>query len=457
METTGYINLASTNDNVHPRQYGAWHKWSSLGIMRLLPAILMLAVVGMADQALAARPGDRGGEVSSIQRCLRQIGVYNGPITGFYGPQTETAVRQFQSRNRIQAIGVVGPQTQRALQSRCQAGRPNPGNTGNNSNELRVGSSGNRVLRLQQNLRLLGFYNGPVNGNFGNQTQQAVIRFQSYYGLRADGVVGGRTLAMINNQVTAINRPTEPSNGGGMGGPIDEYPDALNLGDRGQLVTKLQDDLRMLGYFRGDSTGYFGSVTRDAVLRFQRDRNLFTNGIADFNTLQALANVLANRNPGNTNSGNGCSPMSGNICLGERSQRVQLVQQRLLEWGFLAGNADGLYGNATREAVIQFQNYTGLSRTGIVDFQTWQALGLSNSAPNANNPRPVSNSYVVAIPVQGNDTLNRVRQFVPQARQDRSRKGDFVNAGAFRDRSDAEKLTRKLRDRGFDARVEYIN
>ncbi|WP_330220846.1 SPOR domain-containing protein [Calothrix sp. NIES-3974] len=61
------------------------------------------------------------------------------------------------------------------------------------------------------------------------------------------------------------------------------------------------------------------------------------------------------------------------------------------------------------------------------------------------------------MPIRSHDTLERVRRIIPNAQLAKSRKGDFINAGAFSNRSDAERLTRQLRDRGFDARVEYIN
>ncbi len=48
----------------------------------------------------------------------------------------------------------------------------------------------------------------------------------------------------------------------------------LQRGDHGANVTALQQALGTLGYFQGDSTGYFGSVTAAAVVQFQKDSNL---------------------------------------------------------------------------------------------------------------------------------------------------------------------------------------
>ncbi|MGH2414841.1 MAG: SPOR domain-containing protein, partial [Microcystaceae cyanobacterium] len=100
--------------------------------------------------------------------------------------------------------------------------------------------------------------------------------------------------------------------------------------------------------------------------------------------------------------------------------------------------------------------YNRLETTGTVNFQTWQALGLSNNANNSTGLNPKENRYVVVIPISRNDTLNKVRQFIPEAFPAESKLGPYVNAGQFRERSQAEDLSKWLRSRGLDARVEYF-
>lgn len=65
--------------------------------------------------AVLSRVGSRGKEVEAIQQTLRDWGLFSGNVTGYYGTQTETAVRRFQTARGLTVDGIAGPQTLKAL------------------------------------------------------------------------------------------------------------------------------------------------------------------------------------------------------------------------------------------------------------------------------------------------------------------------------------------------------
>ena len=77
------------------------------------------------------------------------------------------------------------------------------------------GSSGDEVIQIQKKLKQWGYYNGAIDGSYGNKTYQAVKNFQSKNGLTADGVAGTKTLEALgistkkttaNNNVNLLAR-----------------------------------------------------------------------------------------------------------------------------------------------------------------------------------------------------------------------------------------------------------
>lgn len=69
------------------------------------------------------------------------------------------------------------------------------------------------------------------------------------------------------------------------------FADILKPESRGAEVTKLQTQLKQLGYFKVIPTGHFGSITKEAVKNFQADNGLVVDGIVGSRTATAINNV----------------------------------------------------------------------------------------------------------------------------------------------------------------------
>lgn len=59
------------------------------------------------------------------------------------------------------------------------------------------GSKGAEVTKIQQRLKAWGYFDGPVTGNYGTLTMEAVKKFQRAHGLNPDGVANAATLEKI--------------------------------------------------------------------------------------------------------------------------------------------------------------------------------------------------------------------------------------------------------------------
>ncbi|AFZ19220.1 peptidoglycan-binding domain-containing protein [Allocoleopsis franciscana] len=192
---------------------------------------------------------------------------------------------------------------------------------------------------------------------------------------------------------------------------------AVQEGDQGAEVTTVQQRLQELGYFKANITGYFGTLTKDAVIQFQQAQGLAPDGIVGTNTLAALGEQSK---PGaklvrQLNSQPLPKPKpvrvstTRNLRLGDRGSQVSALQESLAIAGF-PGGANGIFDEATQKAVIRFQQAKGLAPDGIVGPQTLAALpviGGPNPSSSRRNPSNRSKPSTTTTRTTSRDSTNR--------------------------------------------------
>ena len=137
------------------------------------------------------RHGADGAAVRRLQGLLRaafaELTDADLTLGGNFREITQRLVERFQREQGLEADGVVGQKTWRALLGLKPDGLPT----------LKPGATGAPVRRLQGLLRAafpdLDDGDLPLGGNFRDKTRALVERFQRDGGLQADGVVGPRT------------------------------------------------------------------------------------------------------------------------------------------------------------------------------------------------------------------------------------------------------------------------
>ena len=71
--------------------------------------------------------------------------------------------------------------------------------------------------------------------------------------------------------------------------------------------------------------------------------------------------------------------------MGSRGTEVRNIQTRLKDWGYYSGSVDGIYGTATRNAVIKFQKKHNLTADGIAGPATLEKIGLPTGSSSSSS------------------------------------------------------------------------
>ncbi|MFP4100136.1 peptidoglycan-binding domain-containing protein [Coleofasciculus sp.] len=271
---------------------------------------MALFIVSLASPVLALRKGNSGAEVTNLQKTLQAEGYFNGPITGYYGPLTEAAVIQFQKANGLSPDGIVGTNTTATLESDTTAPTdssldsqtptplefespiPEPEKPAVSARPnfiLQRGDRNSQVTSLQRNLQVAGYFNGPITGYYGSTTQAAVIQLQQAKGLTVDGIAGPKTRAALESTPLSSTSQTAPSTEATEDRMGFANPGlVLKRGSRNSDVTALQRTLQAQGYYDGPITGYYGNLTENAVIQYQKAKGLTVDGMVGANTKATL-------------------------------------------------------------------------------------------------------------------------------------------------------------------------
>lgn len=279
---------------------------------------------------------------------------------------------------------------------------------------LQYGDNGEEVVLIQEQLQVLGYYEGKISGNYLDGTRDAVTQFQKDYGLAETGMVDGETEAKLFSI---------------------EYRE-LTTGDSGDDVLRIQERLVALEYYNGKLSGDYLEGTTYGIKLFQETNGLEATGTADIATQRLLFSNSALSRFGKTDTeqadlgdindvviasdgSDSNTPTydieyNGKLTRGSQGSRVKQVQQRLTELHYFNGPISGNYLNQTIEAVKAFQANHNLKVDGITGADTWSTMfDLENALDASATPRPTPEAtpipYALTVDVKNQAVIAYAR------------------------------------------------
>jgi len=146
----------------------------------------------------------------------------------------------------------------------------------------------------------------------------------------------------------------------------------ITYGDFGSSVTQLQQKLRELGFFTyPENTGYFSTITEEAVRAFQKANGIETVGIVGPKTRAALNTPLL----AEVTTSLSISRFSRYLVTGTYGEEVIQLQKVLRSFDYFKYPQNtGYFGLITSNAVRDFQRDRGIEPVGVVGPKTRAAL-----------------------------------------------------------------------------------
>ncbi len=150
------------------------------------------------------------------------------------------------------------------------------------------------IREVQQILQQLGFAPGPADGIMGQQTKDALKKFQQQQNIPQTGRTDQATLQQLEKrkghgqQQAAVQQTQKKQQFQKSNNEKSAKHQMYAKKSAGDDIKQIQQKLKNLGYHPGPADGVMGEKTRQALNQFQKDQRLQQTGKVDQQTMQAL-------------------------------------------------------------------------------------------------------------------------------------------------------------------------
>ena len=176
----------------------AGEQFNSAAVALQMAWLQLFAEVGCLTDAQQEQASDAVREyTAALQQDLADAGYYDGEVDGVYGPETVAAVEALQKANGLPQTGTMDKATEAALGAELEA-------AGGAAAQEEMAST----AALQQTLKLAGYWDGPVDGQWSDELTAALKELQADLGVEPTGEVDAATITAFEEALATAQAPT---------------------------------------------------------------------------------------------------------------------------------------------------------------------------------------------------------------------------------------------------------
>lgn len=238
--TTGWVTFNGSKYYYQDGQYlanttktidGVSYTFSSSGKCSSNGEVVEESTTTTTTDSSTLKLGSSGEAVEKLQKRLQELGYYTGAIDGDFGTGTEEAFKLFQEAAGLYVDGLAGsdieylyaddaPKYEAVTIEVTSKSDEDVAQTSAQADEEEVetptsfakGDYHEEIIKIQERLAELSYYDGTADGSFGTMTEEAIKEFQGANGITQTGIADEFTLQMLfSNLATAKVIEEEPT------------------------------------------------------------------------------------------------------------------------------------------------------------------------------------------------------------------------------------------------------
>ncbi|MEZ5346888.1 MAG: peptidoglycan-binding domain-containing protein [Pyrinomonadaceae bacterium] len=248
-----------------------------------------------------------------------------------------------------------------------------------------------QITEIQTLLKKNGTYTGEIDGKFNAEFRAAVKDFQEKNELKSTGTVNRATLEKMGIELTEKQKesPVNPNSFDTSGNGDDKPKKARKKAFRPskEQVTAAQTKLKDAGTYSGAIDGKYNNDFRTAIRDYQSANGLKRKGSLNRATLEKMGIELTEAqleipaDPDDlASAGSGSSAKPGRKIFRASKEQIAAVQEMLRSKNLYSGEATGKLNAETRTAIREWQQQNNVNKTGTLNKETLQAMGIELTA-----------------------------------------------------------------------------